>query len=47
MPQQPLTSDQMREKFTTVTRGVLGAGVDKVFADLSAVEKVANMRGLI
>ncbi len=47
MPQQPLTSDQMREKFITVTKGVLGAGADKVFADLGAVEKVATMRGVI
>jgi 2-methylcitrate dehydratase PrpD len=47
MPQQPLTHDQLREKFTTITKGVLGAGAEKVFADLSAVEKVANMRGLI
>jgi 2-methylcitrate dehydratase PrpD len=47
MPQQPLTSDQMREKFATVTKNVLGAGAEKVFADLSAVEKVANMRSLL
>jgi 2-methylcitrate dehydratase PrpD len=47
MPQQPLTHDQLREKFTTITKGVLGAGAEKVFADFSAVEKVANMRGLI
>jgi 2-methylcitrate dehydratase PrpD len=47
MPQQPLTHDQLREKFTTITKGVLGAGADKVFAEFSAVEKIANMRGLI
>jgi 2-methylcitrate dehydratase PrpD len=47
MPQQPLTSDQLREKFTTVTQGVLGAGAEKVFAELRALEKVANMRGLV
>ncbi len=47
MPQQPLTHDQLREKFTTITRGVLGTNAEKVFAKFSAVEKVANMRGLI
>ena len=47
MPQQPLTHDQLREKFTTITRGVLGAGAEKVFSEFSALEKVAKMRGLI
>ena len=47
MPQQPLDHDQLREKFTTITRGVLGTGVEKVFSDLSALEKVVKMRELI
>ena len=47
MPQQPLSHDELREKFVTITKSVLGAGADKVFADLSAVEKVGNMQGLI
>ena len=47
MPQQPLNNDQLREKFTTITKGVLGARAEKVFADFSAIEKVANMREVI
>lgn len=47
MPQQPLNHDQLREKFTTITKGVFGAGAEKVFTEFSAVETVANMRGLI
>ncbi len=47
MPQQPLTHDQLREKFTTITKGVLGAGAEKVFADFSAIENVANMREVV
>ena len=47
MPQQPLNYAQLREKFTTITRGVLGAGAEKVFADFSAIEKAANMREVI
>ena len=47
MPQQPLTFDQLREKFTTITKGVLGTGAEKVFTEFSALEKVANMRELI
>jgi len=47
MPQQPLNHEQLRDKFTTITRGVLGAGAEKIFSDLGAVEKVANMRGVI
>jgi len=47
MPQQPLNHDQLREKFMTITRSVLGTSADKVFDQLSAVEKVATMRGLV
>lgn len=47
MPQQPLDAALLREKFTTITKGVLGAGADKVFADFSAIETVANMREVI
>jgi 2-methylcitrate dehydratase PrpD len=47
MPQQPLNHDQLREKFMTITRSVLGRGADKVFDQLSAVEKVPTMRGLV
>ncbi len=47
MPQQPLNNDQLLDKFTTITRGVLGTSAEKVFADFSAIENVADMRGLI
>ena len=47
MPQQPLNHAQLHEKFTTTTKGVLGARAEKVFADFSAIEKVANMREVI
>ena len=47
MPQQPLSHDQLREKFTTITKSVLGAGAEKIFAEFSAIEKIANMRGVI
>jgi 2-methylcitrate dehydratase PrpD len=47
MPQQPLNHAQLHEKFTTITKGVLGARAEKVFADFSAIEKVANMREVI
>jgi 2-methylcitrate dehydratase PrpD len=47
MPQQPLSNDQLREKFTTITAGVLGTRAEKVFADFSAIEKVADMRDII
>jgi 2-methylcitrate dehydratase PrpD len=47
MPQQPLNHEQLREKFTTITKGVLGARAEKVFADFSAIEKVVNMRDLV
>lgn len=47
MPKQPLTNDQLRDKFATITKSVLGDGANKVFADFSAVEKVANMRDVI
>jgi 2-methylcitrate dehydratase PrpD len=47
MPQQPLNHAQLHEKFTTITKGVLGARAEKVFSDFSAIEKVANMREVI
>ena len=47
MPQQPLNHAQLHEKFTTTTKGVLGARAEKVFSDFSAIEKVANMREVI
>ena len=47
MPQQPLNHAQLHEKFTTITKGALGARAEKVFADFSAIEKVANMREVI
>ena len=47
MPQQPLNHAQLHEKFTTIAKGVLGARAEKVFADFSAIEKVANMREVI
>jgi 2-methylcitrate dehydratase PrpD len=47
MPQQPLNHDQLREKFTTITSGVLGAKAGKLFADLSDLENIPDMRGVV
>ena len=47
MPQQPLTHEQLREKFVMITKGVLGAKADQLFSKLSAVETVANMREVV
>ena len=47
MPQQPLTHDQLHEKFTSIMRAVPGVAAERLFADLSAVEKIANMRDLV
>ncbi|MDB5811170.1 MAG: propionate catabolism protein [Betaproteobacteria bacterium] len=44
MPQQPLNHDQLREKFTTITKSVLGDKADALFERLSAIETVSNMR---
>ena len=47
MPQSPLTNDQLREKFVTITKGVLGDKSEKLFAELSSLEKIADMRGVV
>ena len=47
MPQQPLNHAQLHEKFTTITKGVLGTRAEKVLSDFSAIEKVANMSEVI
>ena len=47
MPQQPLTHDQLREKFATITKSVLGARAEKLFAELSGLENIPDMRGVV
>ncbi len=47
MPQQPLNHDQLREKFTTITKSVLGDTAGKLFETLGAIETVPNMRDVI
>jgi 2-methylcitrate dehydratase PrpD len=47
MPQQPLTREQLREKFTAVTKSVLGARADRLFDQIAAMESMGNMRNLI
>lgn len=47
MPQQPLNLAQLREKFVTITKGVLGDRSEKLFAELSDLEKIGNMRGAV
>ena len=46
MPQQPLTREQLREKFNAVTAAASAAGADRIFDRIAAVEKIENMRGL-
>ena len=47
MPQQPLTHDQLRDKFATITKSVLGARAEKLFAELSGLENIPDMRGVV
>ena len=46
MPQQPLTREQLREKFDAVISAASAAGAERMFDQIAAVEKIENMRGL-
>jgi 2-methylcitrate dehydratase PrpD len=46
MPQQPLTREQLREKFNAVTAAASAAGADRLFDQIAAVEKISDMRNL-
>ena len=46
MPQQPLTREQLREKFNSVTAAASAAGAGRLFDQLVSVETLGNMRQL-
>lgn len=47
MPQQPLTREQLREKFHTLAKAVPGADVNRLFDQLAVLETVGNMRHVV
>ncbi len=44
MPQQPLTREQLREKFSAVLAAASAPGAEQLFDRLAAIETVSNMR---
>jgi 2-methylcitrate dehydratase PrpD len=47
MPQQPLTREQLREKFSAVLAAASASGAMQLFDRLAAIEAAANMRDVL